>query len=175
MTKDTGFNIMKKYIYGSWFLLIISFSGMLAYSTLYEIDSYQTVIDFRFEISSVSIVTNTTGDFENLIINAFITNPSVFSSIRLKSIENIVFLNQQSSEYLRRLNWFALIIPKGKNASISWTHEILPQNIGIFNDANATANWNWSFDIQVNLVSSIIEESQYDRSQSFQGVKIIET
>ncbi|MHA2110194.1 MAG: hypothetical protein ACW98W_01880 [Candidatus Hodarchaeales archaeon] len=167
--------MMKKYIYASWFIIIFTFSGILAYSTLYEIDSYQTVIDFKFQVSQVTITTNTTGEFENLIIDANIRNPSVFSSIRLKSVETTVFLNQQGSEYLRRLHWFAIIIPSGKNTSVGMTYEILPHYYEIFKIANSSANWNWSFDIHVNLVSSIIEEGQYDRSQGFQGVRILET
>ena len=175
MIKTKGLVVMRKYVYGSWIVLIFTFSGILAYSTLFEIDSYQTVVDFRFQVSEVTISVNETNFFKDLSVVADISNPSLFSSIRLKSIESTVSLNQQTSEYLRELHWFMIIIPPGENASINWGYEIIRQNEKIFISANTSSAWNWSFEIKVNLVSSIIEEGQYDRSQDFQGVTILET
>jgi hypothetical protein len=171
--KVTGFNQMRKIILKSWIVLVFVFSGMLAYSTLYEIDSYQTVLDFKFQISDVSIMTNATGKFERFSISGNFWNPSFFSSIRLKSIDNTVLLNGQGSEYLRKLHWFSIMIPPRNNRPVSLSFSILPQNIEIFNEANGSAVWNWSFHLNINLISSIIEEGQYDRSQEFNGVTII--
>jgi hypothetical protein len=153
--------------------MIIVFSGLLAFSTLFEIDSYQSVIDFKFQISEVAIHTNATGEFEQISISGNFWNPSYFSSIRLKSIENIVLLNGQGSEYLRKLHWFTIMIPPRSNRPLSFSVNILHQDLEIFNEANATAIWNWSFHLSVNLFSSLIEEGQYDRSQEFIGVTML--
>ena len=161
---------MRRKIIISWIIIVVIFSGILAYSTLYELDSYQTVLDFKFQIFNISISTNTENQFESLTISAIVSNPSQFSSIRLKSISNTVFLNEQGSEYLRGLHWFAIMIAPQKNTSVTWSYEIIAQNIHIFNGANMTNSWNWNFDITVNLFTNLIEEGQYDRSQEFQGV-----
>ncbi|MHA1977207.1 MAG: hypothetical protein ACW98F_17495 [Candidatus Hodarchaeales archaeon] len=164
---------MRKIILIIWIIVVIVSSGILAYSTLYEIDSYQTVLDFKLQITNVGINTNSTGQFDRISISGNFWNPSYFSSIRLKSIENNVRLNGQGSEYLRKLHWFTLLISPRTNRPLSLTITILPQNLGIFTEANSTSIWNWSFNLKVNLVSSIIEAGQYDRSQEFTGVTMI--
>ena len=161
---------MRKVIIVTWIIIVIASSGILAYSTLYEIDSYQTVLDFKFTISDVTISTNATENFDSFSIIGTFWNPSYFSSVRLRSIENTVVLNDRGSEYFRKLHWFTSLSPPRTNRSLILTLNILPQDIGIFNEANASATWNWSFNLKVNLVSSIIDAGQYDRSQEYTGV-----
>lgn len=164
---------MRKSILITWLLIVIVFSGLLIYSTIYEIDAYETIIEFKFQINEVNINLNNMSEMVSLIIQATIWNPSFFSSFELKSIQGSVLLNGQGSSYLAGQKWFYLTILPGENSRISWSYVIQLEDIDIFNNANSTQNWNWYFSIRLFIVSNIVEGNLYDRSQSFQGVKIL--
>ncbi len=163
---------MRRIILVTWSIIVVVSSVMLAYSTIYEIDSYQTVMCMRFQVLDVSISRNSSGHFDNFRLTGDFSNPSWFSSVRLKSIENVVVLNGEGSEYLRKVHWLIITIPAQSHRTIILTYDILPQFVEIFSEANSSNNWNWSFTITVNLESSLLESGQYDRSQEFTGVTI---
>ncbi|MFX0205087.1 MAG: hypothetical protein ACFFDT_03810 [Candidatus Hodarchaeota archaeon] len=165
---------MRKFILVPWIVLIIGCSGLLFYSSIYEIDLYETLVNFKFQISDVNIIRNNTGEITTLHVSASIMNPSHFSSFTFLSIKGEVFLNGQESEYLRLVKWYSKTIHPREDKLITWSYEIFPQDIGLFIDANNTDTWNWYFSITIRLDASIVEEGLYDRSQPFQGVRIID-
>jgi hypothetical protein len=165
---------MGKIILTTWFALIIISSTLLAYSVLFEIDSYDTVVNFKFQINEVIIEKNSTSqDITRLTITASLWNPSRFSSFEFISIEGYVFLNGQEPEYLHGREYFFRTVLPNENVSISWSYSIESQDLDLFNEADANGAWSWYFIIQVFLDSNIVGRSRYDRSQPFQGVKII--
>ncbi len=161
---------MRRIIFVTWSIIVVVSSVMLAYSTIYEIDSYQTVLDFRFQILDISIFRNETGHFDRFRITGDFWNPSLFSSVRLQSIESVVVLNGQGSEYLQKAHWFVVMISAQSHRSISMTYVILPQDLEIFEASNTSTTWNWSLTIRVSVESSLLGTSKYDRSQEFIGV-----
>lgn len=164
---------MRKIILATWLVITIGFSGLLIYSIVYEIDLYDTIVNFKFQIYDVSIVKNSTGDIVSLIVSASIRNPSHFSSFDLNSIQVGVVLNEQESEYLYGPKWFLKTIQPRENTSVAWSYNIYPKDVDLFNKANTTGTWNWYFSISVRLDASIVGEGLFDRSQPFQGVRVI--
>ncbi|MFX0049918.1 MAG: hypothetical protein ACFFAJ_13520 [Candidatus Hodarchaeota archaeon] len=164
---------MGKIILLTWFALILIFSTILVYSVLYEIDAYDTVVKFQFQINEVIIEKNSTDDIENLIIFASIRNPSQFSTFEFNSIRGYVFLNGLEPIYLHgREYFFKDVLPK-ENVSVSWGYSIEPQDADLLNEADESGTWSWYFYILVFLDSNIVGRNYYDRSQPFQGVKVI--
>jgi hypothetical protein len=164
---------MRKNILIAWFIIVIASSTFLAYSIVYEIDSYQTVLNFTFEVTDVALTKNSSGTPIHLQITADIWNPSFLSKITLNSIYNSVRLNDHASEYLQKTHWLFKRVSPRKTVSAVWSYTILQQDAYIFNEASTENSWNWDFSITVNLISQIVDQGHYDKSQLFQGVREI--
>ncbi|MFX0170535.1 MAG: hypothetical protein ACFE9L_01315 [Candidatus Hodarchaeota archaeon] len=165
---------MGKIILITWFAIIIIFSTILIYSVFYEIDAYETVINFKFKINEVNIEKNSsTNEIIRLRISASIWNPSSFSSFQFNSIRGFVLLNGLEPEYLHGREYFFRTILPNENATVSWSYPILSHDAELLNEAEENGSWSWYFIIQVFLDSNIVGKVGYDRSQPFQGVKVI--
>ena len=164
---------MRKSILILWLVIVTSFTGILLYSTAAEIDAYHTVFNFEFQISDVTIIQNQTGNFQTLEVSASIFNPSALFSFRVNMIKGIVMLNEQGSEYLRGPQWLLKTISPGANSSVTWAYPILEQDLDLLNDANTTGTWRWYFSLKVNVDTIVLGNDEFDRSQSFQGVKMV--
>ncbi len=163
---------MRNIVKAIWLITIISFSGLLVCSIVYEIDGYQGLINFELHITGIAVVKNNTDAFLSIKVNASIFNPSHFSSFELEKIDAIIFLNGQQGEYLRGPKWFSLTLYPRRNASIKWSYNIESADLDIVNNANSTEIWVWYFYLQVSLMSDMIGVQQFDRSQSFSGAII---
>jgi hypothetical protein len=161
---------LKKVLIASWLIIVIGFSGVLLYSTAYEMDAYYTVINFQFQISEVVIIQNETGDMTNLRLSASVSNPSLFSSITLNFVDSTVILNGRGTSYLRGTRWLVKDIPPSSSFLVSWGYSILTQDLSIIQDANTSGIWSWYILIELNLDTPIVGIALYDRSQPFQGV-----
>ncbi|MFX1282779.1 MAG: hypothetical protein ACFFB5_03955 [Promethearchaeota archaeon] len=167
---------MRKIVLIPWFLIVITFSGFLLYSTIYEIEAYNIIVNFEFQIFDVAVIKNSTGDIVSLKISAIIWNPSHISSFEFRSITvRTIILNGETPEYLGGQKWFSRIISPRENVSVTWAYNIRPQAVVFFNEADHNETWSWFFVIQVNIDSNIIGRSGYDRSQPFQGAEVITT
>jgi hypothetical protein len=164
---------MRKSVLISWLIIIISFCGLFVSSIVYENDAFFTMINFKFEIFEAIVVKNDTDDIVSLRVSASIWNPSRVSSIRLQMVRGYVLLNSQGSTFLKGAKWFSLNINPQENESATWAYSILPQDVNIFNEAATNGIWNWYFDIEITIVSHLVGNRLYDRSQSFSGVKFI--
>lgn len=162
---------MRKIVLISWLIIIISFCGLFVSSIVYENDAFYTMMNFKFEIFEAIVVKNGTDDIVSLRVSASIWNPSRVSSIRLHMVRGSVLINNQGSKFLKGAKWFSLDIYPQENESAMWAYSILPQDVNIFNEAEADGIWNWYFKIEITIISHLVGDNLYDVSQSLTGVK----
>lgn len=156
----------------SWLIIVAIFSGLIIYSVSYEVDVYYGVSNFEFLVNDVTLIQNSTNDIVRIEIAADLWNPSYLTSFVLRMIDGHVYLNGEASDYIQGSAWVQQRIAPRTNLSINWAYNIFHEDdVALLHAANTTGNWNWFIIIQVSLVSEMLDWDQYDRSQSFEGVK----
>jgi hypothetical protein len=165
---------MRKVIVASWFIIVLSFSALFVSSIIYEIDAFYTMRNFEFELNEVSIVKNSTDDIVSLRVSANISNPSSLSDFTLYTLRVYVYVNNQRLSYLKTQKWFVDEVPPQDGIPVQWAYlDLQEKDLETLNQADSDNTWNWFFQITVTLISNLLGTEEYDRSQSFTGVKFI--
>lgn len=165
---------MRKIIVASWFIIVLSFSALFLSSIVYEIDAYYTMRNFEFRLNEVSILKNSTDDIVSLRVSANISNPSSLSHFTLYALRVYVYVNGQQLSYLKTQKWFITEVPPQDAIPIQWAYlDLQEKDIETLNQADTDNAWNWYFQITVTIISNLLGTEEYDRSQSFTGVKFI--